>query len=99
MKTGSKPSPGSSRTPCAYAVPDVVLRDRPRDLLPVLLRVGADRIETAAPAMQAHARIMREAADEIEALAAESLAAFAALNISQRQLDDLTSTAGEGASG
>lgn len=99
MKTGSRPSSGSSRMPCAYAVPEVNLRDRPRDLLPILLRVGAERIETAAPAMQAHARVMREAADEIEALAAESLAAYASLNIAQRRLDDLTSTAGEGASG
>ena len=99
MTIGSRPSSGSSPTPCAYAVPDVVLRDRPRDLLPILLRVGAERIETAAPAMQAHARIMREAADEIEALAAESLAAYASLNIAHRHLEDLTSTASEGASG
>jgi len=81
-------SPTSSPTRSSYEEP-ADAQQRPRDLLPVLLRAGADRISTTAPAMDAHARIMRQAADEIESLAVEARAVKIALEISQRQLGEL----------
>jgi hypothetical protein len=86
-------SPTSSPTRSSYEEP-ADAQQRPRDLLPVLLRAGADRISTTAPAMHAHARIMRQAADEIEALAIEVKAATISLEISQRQLGELERTQG-----
>lgn len=84
---------GQSSTRClAVAQAEPEDRHRPRDLLPVLLRVGAERIESLAPAMRAHARVMLEAADEIEALATESKAHRDALEISQRHLGELHRT-------
>jgi hypothetical protein len=82
------PLPTSSPTRSSYEEPAGAYH-RPRDLLPVLLRAGSDRISTTAPAMDAHARIMRQAADEIEALAIEVKAATISLEISQRQLEEL----------
>jgi hypothetical protein len=81
-------SPTSSPTRSSYEEP-ADAQQRPRDLLPVLLRAGADRISTTAPAMDAHARIMRQAANEIESLAVEARAVKIALEISQRQLGEL----------
>ena len=80
--------PRSLGTPCSYTEPAGTYH-RPRDLLPMLLRAGAERIETAQPAMDAHARIMRQAAAEIEALVVELKAATISLEISQRHVGEL----------
>ena len=79
--------PRSSATPCSYTEPTGTYH-RPRDLLPVLLRAGAELIETNHPAMDAHARIMRQAAAEIEALVVELKAATVSLEISQRHVGE-----------
>lgn len=80
--------PRSSGTPCSYIEPPGS-HHRPRDLLPILLRAGAERVETAASGFGTHARIMRQAADEIEALATEVRAAIVSLEISQRHVGEL----------
>ncbi len=64
-------------------------RGEPIGVLALLLRSGAERIETEAPAMRAHAGTMLVAADELEHLAAAVTGAFKSLEISQRQLETL----------
>ena len=64
-------------------------RGEPIGVLAILLRSGAERIETEAPAMRAHAGTMLVAADELEHLAAAVSGAFKAVEISQRQLETL----------
>jgi hypothetical protein len=64
-------------------------RGEPIGVLAILLRSGAERIETEAPAMRAHAGTMLVAADELEHLAAAVSGAFKAVEISQRRLETL----------
>ena len=61
----------------------------PIGVLCILLRAGADRIETEAPAMRAHAGTMLVAADELERLAACVEGAYKSLEISQARLETL----------
>lgn len=80
-------SPRSSKVSHADAS-DIWVRGEPIGVLAVLLRAGADRIDETCPAMRAHARTMRTAADELVALHAEKTGAFAALERSQALLGD-----------
>jgi hypothetical protein len=81
------PSPKSS-TPSPADADDAWTRRDPPGVLAILLRAGADRIDETCPAMRAHARTMRTAADEIVRLHAEKVGAFAALERSQALLGD-----------
>ena len=81
------PSPRSSK-PSPADVPDIWRRGEPIGVLAVLLRAGADRIDETCPAMRAHARTMRTAAEELVALDSEKRGAFAALERSQALLGD-----------
>jgi hypothetical protein len=81
------PSPRSSKASPADAS-DIWRRGEPIGVLAVLLRAGADRIDETCPAMRAHARTMRTAADELVALHAEKTGAFQALERSQALLGD-----------
>lgn len=81
------PSPRSSK-PSPADVPDIWVRGDPIGVLAVLLRAGADRIDETCPAMRAHARTMRTAADELVRLHADKTGAFAALERSQELLGD-----------
>ena len=83
---GGKPStPSSTRSLAAGGWQ----RGEPIGVLAILLRSGADRIETEAPAMRAHASTMLVAADELEHLAACVQGAFKSLEISQARLETL----------
>jgi len=86
MKTSGKSStPSSMKSRAAGGWQ----RGEPIGVLALLLRSGAERIETEAPAMRAHAGTMLVAADELEHLAAAVTGAFKSLEISQRQLETL----------
>lgn len=80
-------SPRSSKDSRADAS-DIWVRGEPIGVLAVLLRAGADRIDETCPAMRAHARTMRTAADELVRLHADKTGAFAALERSQELLGD-----------
>lgn len=85
-KTGGNPSrPSSTRSLAAGGWQ----RGDPIGVLAILLRSGAERIETEAPAMRAHAGTMLVAADELEHLAAAVTGAFKAVEISQRHIETL----------
>lgn len=80
-------SPRSSK-PWPAEGSEVWNRGEPIGILAVLLRAGADRIDETCPAMRAHARTMRIAADELVALDAAKRGAFKALERSQALLGD-----------
>lgn len=82
-RNGGRPAARSSSKPVWQRDTD------PVSVLAMLLRAGADRIHTEAPAMRAHAETMLTAADELVRLEACRIGSYKALEISQARLESL----------
>jgi hypothetical protein len=63
-------------------------REDGAEVLAIMLRATAEAIETKCPSMKAHARLMLEAAAEINRMDAETKAAQASLAIALRKVAD-----------